>query len=58
MGFNKLSITEDHLKHLISNGFIIPQNAMLNGWMKMDASNYYCQAGDLKSINELIIFLS
>lgn len=35
------------IKHIIANGCILPQNAMLNGKTKMDASNYYIQAGQL-----------
>ena len=32
---------------------ILPQNAMLNQYTKMDASNYYIQSGDLNPINDL-----
>ncbi len=46
-------ITNDDLKYLIANNFILPQNSTLHTWTKMDASNYYCQAGDLRPITEL-----
>lgn len=42
------------LKHLIVNDYVLPQNAMLNGKTKMDATNYYIQTGSLKSIDRLI----
>jgi len=42
------------LRKIINNGLIIPQNATLNRFTKMDAKNYYIQAGDLKNINNLI----
>jgi hypothetical protein len=35
------------LKTIIHNKFILPRNAMLNGRTRMDAENYYVQAGDL-----------
>lgn len=38
----------------IANGNILPQNAMLNQYTKMDASNYYIQSGDLVCIKELV----
>lgn len=41
------------LKHIIQNNYILPQNSLLNGKVKMDAENYYIQAGDLKDISEL-----
>lgn len=41
-------ISHSDLVHIIRNGFILPKDSLLNGRMKMDASNYYVQAGDLK----------
>jgi len=41
------------LKKIIANGFILPQNAMLNGKTRMDAENYYLQSGDLFPIEKL-----
>lgn len=50
-------INYEDLKYIIANNFILPQNSTLNTWTKMDASNYYCQAGDLRPIVELIEIL-
>lgn len=48
-------ITRDELiKSVIKTKQILPQNANLNGTTKMDADNYYVQAGDMNSISELI----
>ena len=33
---------------------IIKKGEFLNGRTKMDAENYYIQAGDMKDINELV----
>lgn len=41
------------IKHIILLGHILPKKAMLNGWTKMDAENYYIQSGDLFSIDKL-----
>jgi hypothetical protein len=46
-------ITKDDLKYLIANVFVLPQNSTLHTYTKMDASNYYCQAGDLRPLVEL-----
>ena len=35
-------------------GIIIERGSYLNLWTKMDASNYYVQSGDMKSIDKLI----
>lgn len=45
-GFMTLSM----LKNIINEGFVLPQNSYLNGSTKMDAENYYIQAGDLLDI--------
>lgn len=47
-------VSVNDLKEIIKNKYIIPQNSLLNGKIKMDASNYYFQTGDLRSIEELI----
>ncbi|MBP8017180.1 hypothetical protein KAZ01_04180, partial [Candidatus Gracilibacteria bacterium] len=47
-------IDKEDLMSIIKNEFILPQNAMLNGTTKMDAENYYVQAGDMKDIKILI----
>jgi len=36
------------LKYIINEGYILPQNALLNGKTKMDAENYYIQSGSLR----------
>jgi len=45
------------IKHIINNEYLLPQNSLLNGKIKMDADNYYIQSGSLKAINELIAIL-
>ncbi|MBW1656740.1 hypothetical protein [Flavobacterium quisquiliarum] len=42
----------------IKDNNILPQNAMLNQYTKMDASNYYIQSGDLHPIDNLVKILS
>lgn len=42
------------LKYLIKNEYILPQNSLLNGKIKMDAENYYIQTGNLRDINVLL----
>jgi hypothetical protein len=42
---------------VISNNYILPQGSLLNGKIKMDATNYYVQAGDLHAIEKLICIL-
>nr|WP_315156352.1 hypothetical protein [uncultured Flavobacterium sp.] len=38
----------------IASGNVLPQNAMLNQYTKMDASNYYIQSGEMKCVKDLI----
>lgn len=45
-------ITHNDLVELINRNFRIPRNALLNN-TRMDATNYYVQAGDLRSIDTL-----
>jgi hypothetical protein len=40
-------IRKSDLKKVIQEQLILPQDAMLNGKTRMDAENYYVQAGDL-----------
>jgi hypothetical protein len=47
-------ISNEELKSIINNKQILPQNALLNGKVRMDAENYYCQSGDLQNIKQLI----
>ncbi len=49
-------ITLPELQYLIRNQYILPQNALLNGRIPMDAENYYVQAGDMHRLDELLTF--
>jgi hypothetical protein len=42
------------IKYIIKNNYILPQNSLLNGKIKMDAENFYIQSGDMKDIDLLI----
>ena len=44
-------------RDVIKERMILPQNSLLNGKTRMDAENYYIQAGDLRSMTELSAFL-
>ncbi len=46
-------ITNEDLKYIIRNRYILPQGSFLNGKRRMDASNYYVQSGDLRSVSTL-----
>lgn len=46
-------ITLEMLQEVIKNDYILPQNSYLNGSTRMDAENYYIQAGDLLDIKFL-----
>lgn len=50
-------ITNEDLKYLINNNYILLKNSILNNNTKMDAENYYVQSGNLREINNLIIDL-
>lgn len=43
----------DFINKVIAQNHILPQNALLNGKIKMDASNYYVQCGELRKLDEL-----
>ena len=45
-------ITKSDLKEIIRQQQIIDKGTFLNGRTKMDAQNYYIQAGDLRSMEE------
>lgn len=47
-------ITNEDLKYLISNEFILPQRSLLNGSIPIDAENYYIQSGDMRNFPELV----
>ncbi len=51
-------LKREDLKDSIINGNILPQNSMLNGTVKMDAENYYVQAGDMLTGDELVKYFS
>jgi len=42
------------LLKMMDGYYILPQNAFLNGNIKMDAENYYVQTGDMNAIGNLI----
>lgn len=50
-------ITNDVLRDIIREKCILPQNALLNGYTKMDAENYYIQSGYMNPVEELIAAL-
>ena len=47
-------IRNSDLADIIEMDFVIPKGALLNGAVRMDAENYYVQAGDLRPIDEFI----
>lgn len=47
-------ITNEDLKYLINNNYILPKNSILNNKTKMDAENYYIQANNLRKIELLL----
>ena len=49
-------ISKSELKIVFNNRFILPRHAMLNGRTKMDAENYYVQAGDLTPLDLIAEF--
>lgn len=51
-------ITLEELRYIINNQYIIPQNVFLNESVKMDAENYYIQAGDLHPLKEFLSFIN
>ena len=48
---------EQLVDEVIRERHILPKNSLLNGNTRMDAENYYVQAGDLNSISELIAYI-
>lgn len=47
-------ITNADLVYVINKGFVIPKGALLNHSVRMDAENYYIQAGDLRPVSALL----
>ena len=43
-------ITQNDLRQIVRNKLMIPKNGLLNGRIRMDAANYFVQAGDLRPI--------
>lgn len=50
-------ISHEEFVSVIRDRNIIPQNALLNGKIRMDAENYYIQSGDMHNIDELSAIL-
>lgn len=50
-------ITNDDLKYLITNDYVLPKSSLLNGKIPMDAENYYIQSGDMKNFQQLLVSL-
>ncbi len=50
-------ITYEELRFLIDHNFILPQYALLNGKIVMDAENYYVQSGDMRDFRQLVMAL-
>ena len=46
-------VSREQFVSALRAGNVIPQGALLNGRMRMDADNYYIQAGDMHSADEL-----
>lgn len=44
------AITNEDLKYIINNNYIIRKGELLNGKIEMDADNYYVQAGDMRKV--------
>lgn len=47
-------ITQKELVSIISDDFLLPQKALLNGKIEMDTANYYIQSGDLHAFEDLV----
>jgi len=47
-------ITNADLIYVINKRFVIPKGALLNNSVRMDAENFYVQAGDLRPLREFL----
>lgn len=47
-------ITQRDLIRIIDKKYILPKGSLLNGKIKMDAENYYVQAGDMRDGKQLL----
>lgn len=45
------------IEDIIDGDMVLPKNSILNGRTRMDAENYYVQAGDLHPMSELISYV-
>ncbi len=50
-------ISLEHFRYLIRNRYVIAKGDVLNGGTRIDADNYYVQAGDMPSAEELVLEL-
>ena len=50
-------VTQEDIKYVFQNSYILPQNSYLNGKTRMDAENYYIQAEDMRDMDELVKIL-
>lgn len=48
------AISNETLKHIIKNNYILPKNSLLNGNTEMDAENYYIQCGNMFPLTRLL----
>lgn len=46
-------VSREDFVSAVRGGNVIPQGALLNGRIRMDADNYYIQTGDMRSADEL-----
>ncbi|PKQ65532.1 hypothetical protein BZG02_00560 [Labilibaculum filiforme] len=46
--------SQQTIKYIIRENYLLPQNSLLNGKIKMDADNYYIQCGELKDFDFLV----
>ena len=50
-------ITHEELVDIIDEEFILPRNSMLNKYTRLQAENYYVQAGDMHDLGEIFDLL-
>lgn len=47
-------VTRNDLIRIINDKYILPRGSMLNGKTRMDASNYYVQSGNMRSLQNFL----
>lgn len=47
-------VTREQLQEIIRERYVIPRGAFLNGKTRMDAENYYIQAGDMTPFEQIV----